>query len=63
MRYDEDTMINEDILFCKPIKENQQKWSDCVGVCISVVHVMVENEGPQALIKPEATWTHLQYIF
>jgi hypothetical protein len=28
-----------------------------------VVHVMVENEGPQALIKPEATWTHLQYIF
>jgi hypothetical protein len=44
------------------IKENNIKWSDCVGVCTDGVRVMAGNtQGLHVLIKqsaPEAVWTH-----
>jgi hypothetical protein len=46
MRYAEGITINEDMLFCKPIKrratakEKCVKWSDCVGVCTDAACVM-----------------------
>jgi hypothetical protein len=66
MRYAECITINEDMLFCKPIKratakelfkivvdfmkEKCVKWSDCFGVCMDVAHVMAGNRL-RALIK------------
>jgi hypothetical protein len=75
----ENKTLNEDMLFCKPIKsretaleifkivddfikENNIKWSDCVGDCTDGPRVMAGNsQGLRVLIKqsaPEAVWTH-----